>query len=99
MSEVGPQVGQVSPDGQFRWDGRQWVPLASGYREPTAWTRPLQLVTAAYLALGTLYSVITTAVFLNSSAVERTLRASSANLSGDQLQKAINFTIAIAWVT
>ena len=26
--------GQISADGQFRWDGQQWVPLAAGYREP-----------------------------------------------------------------
>ena len=26
MSATSPEAGQVSPDGQFRWDGQQWVP-------------------------------------------------------------------------
>src|SRR5260370_39461543 len=35
--------GQISADGQFRWDGQEWVPLAAGYREPTSWTRPTNI--------------------------------------------------------
>jgi hypothetical protein len=98
MSTTSPEIGQVSPDGQFKWDGRQWVPLETGYREPTAWTRPLQLVAAAYLVLGALYSIITTAVFLNSASIERTLRASGTSLSGEQVQQAINFSVVTAWI-
>jgi hypothetical protein len=98
VSTTSPEVGQVSPDRQFRWDGEQWVPLAAGYREPTSWTRPLQLVAAAYLALGTLYSIITTALFLNTATIGRTIRASSAGLSGDQVQQAVNFSVGITWL-
>jgi hypothetical protein len=98
MSTTSPEIGQVSPDGQFRWDGQQWAPLETGFREPTSWTRPLQLVAAAYLVLGALYSIITTAVFLNSASIERTIRASGTSLSGEQVQQAINFSVVTAWV-
>jgi hypothetical protein len=97
MSAASPEVGQVSPDGQFRWDGQQWVPLATNYREPTAWTRPLQLVTAAYLVVGLVYSVVTTALFLTAANMERVLRASNASLGGDQVSQAVNFSILAAW--
>ena len=97
MSATSPEAGQVSPDGQFRWDGQQWVPLATNYREPTAWTRPLQLVTAAYLVIGLVYSVVTTALFLTASNMERVLRASNANLGGDQVSQAVNYSILAAW--
>jgi hypothetical protein len=97
VSATSPEAGQVSPDGQFRWDGQQWVPLAANYREPTAWTRPLQLVTAAYLVIGLVYSVVTTALFLTASNMERVLRASNANLGGDQVSQAVNFSILAAW--
>ncbi|MDQ6790586.1 MAG: hypothetical protein M3075_08030 [Candidatus Dormibacteraeota bacterium] len=97
MSATSPEAGQVSPDGQFRWDGQQWVPLATNYREPTAWTRPLQLVTAAYLVIGLVYSVVTTALFLTAANMERVLRASNANLGGDQVSQAVNFSILAAW--
>jgi hypothetical protein len=97
MSAASPEVGQVSPDGQFRWDGQQWVPLATNYREPTAWTRPLQLVAAAYLVVGLVYSVVTTALFLTAANMERVLRASNASLGGDQVSQAVNFSILAAW--
>jgi hypothetical protein len=97
MSATSPEAGQVSPDGQFRWDGQQWVPLAANYREPTAWTRPLQLVTAAYLVIGLVYSVVTTALFLTAANMERVLRASNANLGGDQVSQAVNLSILAAW--
>ena len=88
----------MSPDGQFKWDGERWAPLERGYREPTSWTRPLQLVTAAYLVLGVLYSMITTALFLNTATIERTVRASGTGLSGEQVQQAVNFSVGIVWV-
>jgi hypothetical protein len=97
MSATSPDVGQVSPDGQFKWDGQQWVPLATNYREPTAWTRPLQLATAAYLVVGLVYSVVTTALFLTAANMERVLRASNASLGGDQVSQAVNFSILAAW--
>jgi hypothetical protein len=97
MSATSPEVGQVSPDGQFKWDGQEWVPLATNYREPTAWTRPLQLATAAYLIVGLVYSVLTTALFLTAANMERVLRTSNANISGDQVSQAVNFSILAAW--
>lgn len=97
MSATSPEVGQVSPDGQFKWDGQEWVPLATNYRQPTAWTRPLQLATAAYLIVGLVYSVLTTALFLTAANMERVLRTSNANISGDQVSQAVNFSILAAW--
>jgi len=26
VSEPAPEIGRLSPDGMWRWDGRQWVP-------------------------------------------------------------------------
>ena len=51
-------VGQVSADGQFRWDGQQWVPIPKGTRESTPWTRPMQLAAAALLAVEAIFSVL-----------------------------------------
>ena len=59
-------VSTLSHDGRSRWDGTQWVPLQASpaaappvnfqaatrtVREPTSWTRPMQLVVAAYYAV------------------------------------------------
>jgi hypothetical protein len=62
-------LGQVSADGQFRWDGAQWVPIPRGTREPTSWTRPLQLATAAVLAAQAIFSVVSTLLTVNSASV------------------------------
>lgn len=67
-------VGQVSPDGQFRWDGVQWVPIPRGTREPTGWTRPMQLVTAGVLVLEAVYGVVTTAIFVNHDTLRQNLQ-------------------------
>jgi hypothetical protein len=98
MSSSSPQVGQISPDGQFRWDGQQWAPLARGYREPTSWTRPMQLANAAYLVVSAAYSLVTTALFLNAGAIERALRASNASIPSEQVQQAVTFTVLVGWV-
>lgn len=58
-------VGQVSPDGQFRWDGMQWVPVPRGTREATPWTRPMQLAAAALLTVEAVYFVAGTFVAVN----------------------------------
>ncbi|MDQ6741971.1 MAG: hypothetical protein M3Z97_03550 [Candidatus Dormibacteraeota bacterium] len=47
----------VSPDGRYIWNGREWVPnVAPGLtrfrKEPTSWTRPLQLAIIALNLLG-----------------------------------------------
>src|SRR5207253_7254575 len=56
-------VGQVSADGQFRWDGQQWVPIPRGAREPTPWTRPMQLASAGFFAAQVLLSIFTAALY------------------------------------
>ena len=66
-------VGQVSADGQFRWDGAQWLPIPKGEREPTAWTRPMQLAVAALLTVQALYGVVSTILFIHKDDVRKAL--------------------------
>lgn len=73
-------VGQVSADGQFRWDGQQWVPIAPGTREPTSWSRPMQLAAAAVLTATAVYSMGSTLVFINHDAMVRVLKAQGTNV-------------------
>jgi hypothetical protein len=68
-------AGQVSADGQFRWDGTQWVPIPKGQREPTPWTRPIQLGAAALLALEAIVTVASVVVYYTHDAVKQTLAA------------------------
>ena len=63
-------VGQVSPDGQFRWDGQQWVPIPRGAREPTSWTRPMQLAAAGLFAVDALFTLISSFFFINRDALQ-----------------------------
>jgi len=97
MSTSSPEAGQISPDGQFRWDGQQWVPLAAGYREPTSWTRPLRMTVAAYLVVGVIYSIAGAAFYLNSASVERAIRASGTTIPSDQLQQAVTISVTVGW--
>jgi hypothetical protein len=90
--------GQISADGQFRWDGRQWVPLAAGYREPTPWTRPMQLITAALFALSAISSIVTTAVFVNHDSVLKAIKAQGTQIpSGTDIDTIVNFSLGITW--
>jgi hypothetical protein len=98
MSTSSPQAGQISPDGQFRWDGQQWVPLAAGYREPTSWTRPLRLTVAAYLVVNVIYSLVGAALYLNAASVERAIRASGNQVPTDQIQQAVQISVVVGWV-
>jgi len=62
-------VSTLSHDGRTRWNGTAWVPTGQVYgatpytapgptsREPTSWTRPLQLTIAAFYALQGLYAL------------------------------------------
>jgi hypothetical protein len=68
-------LGQISADGQFTWDGQQWVPLPSNYRVPTPWTRPMQLAVAGLFAVSAVASVATTLIFVNHDAMVRALQA------------------------
>src|SRR6202158_5349037 len=90
-------AGQLSADGQFRWDGQQWVPLAAGYRVPTPWTRPMQLAEAGVLAVSALVGVITPLVFYNHDAVVRALRAQGTTIpAGTTEDSVVNITIGFA---
>lgn len=98
---VAPVFGQVSADGQFRWDGVQWVPIPRGAREPTSWTRPMQLAAAALLAVEAAVSVVADVLFYNHDAVKRALEAQGtqipANTTEEQLIGiTIGFAIAFA---
>ena len=50
-----------SSDGRWQWDGSQWVParpIAREWRyEPTAWTRWVQVIVLALMAIGTVFAV------------------------------------------
>lgn len=59
----------LSPDGRFRWNGTAWEPVpqstyapayygaAPKQREPTSWTRPLQLAVAGWFVLRGIYEL------------------------------------------
>jgi hypothetical protein len=62
-------VSTLSHDGRTRWNGTAWVPTGQVYgaatyqapgrvvREPTSWTRPLQLAVAGWYALQGIYAL------------------------------------------
>jgi hypothetical protein len=62
-------VSTLSHDGRSRWNGTAWVPTGPVYgvtayqapgrvtREPTSWTRPLQLAVAGWYVLQGLYAL------------------------------------------
>jgi hypothetical protein len=62
-------VSTLSPDGRSRWNGTTWVPTGHAYgpptyqaagralREPTSWTRSLQLAVAGWYVLEGLYAL------------------------------------------
>jgi hypothetical protein len=91
-------AGQISADGQFRWDGQQWVPLPQSYREPTPWTRPMQLASAGLLALSAISGIVLTIAFLNHDIVLRALQANGTQVPpGTDINTLVNVTIGIAW--
>jgi hypothetical protein len=88
-------AGQVSADGQFRWDGQQWVPIAPGTREPTPWTRPMQLAAAALFVVEAFYSVIVTVVFVNHDSMLKVIKAQGTQIpAGSSVDTVINIAIA-----
>jgi hypothetical protein len=91
-------AGQISADGQFRWDGQQWVPLGAGYREATPWTRPMQLAAAGLLALSAIVGVVSTAIFVNHDSVMRSIQASGTQVpAGSDINTVVNVAIGFAW--
>jgi hypothetical protein len=92
-------VGQVSADGQFRWDGMQWVPIPRGEREPTPWTRPMQLAVAGFFVLETAFSILTSALFINHDSMLRVMQSRGTSLpAGTDIETIINVSIVFAWV-
>jgi len=90
-------AGQISADGQFRWDGQQWVPIPRGVREPTPWTRPMQLAAAGLLALEAVYSIGTTVIFTNHDAVKKALATQGTRIPSNMSEDTyINFVIGFA---
>lgn len=89
-------VGQISADGQFRWDGNQWVPLVAGYREATSWTRPMQLAATALFGLSAIVSVVSTFVFINHDSMLRAIKAQGLP-SGTDLETAVSVGIGFAY--
>src|SRR3979411_1877083 len=87
-------VGQVSADGQFRWDGQQWVPIPPGTRVPTPWTRPMQLASAALFAFEAVYSVATSLLFINKDTMREAIQAEGTQIpSGTSVDTIINIAI------
>jgi hypothetical protein len=97
MSSGNPEVGQLSADGLFEWDGQDWAPLARARREPTSWTRPLQLSVAGFLVLDAVQSIVTTALFLNMASAERASRAQNPSITADQLHAAASLAVGLGW--
>src|SRR5437870_13811832 len=91
---AGKAVGQISADGQFRWDGTQWVPIPPAYREPTSWSRPMQLITAGVFLISALSSVVVAFVFINHDSMLKAIPASGPP-SGTDVETAAHFGIAV----
>ena len=92
-------VGQVSADGQFRWDGQQWVPIPRGEREPTPWTRPMQLGVVAFFVIEVLFSIITSALFINHDSMLKVLQAQGTSIpQGTDINTVVNISIVFAWI-
>src|SRR6202165_7877 len=88
-------AGQASADGQCRWDGQQWVPIAPGSREPTPWTRPMQLAAAGLFAVEAVYSVVVTVLFVNHDNMLKAIKAQGTQIpSGSSVDTVINIAIA-----
>jgi hypothetical protein len=90
-------VGQVSADGQFRWDGVQWVPIPRGAREPTSWTRPLQLAAAALFAAEAVYSVVISLIYVNPTTMRSVMEAQGTRIpQGTDVEMVVNISVAFA---
>jgi hypothetical protein len=91
-------AGQISADGQFRWDGQQWAPLAAGFREQTSWTRPMQLITAALFAISAISGVVITIAFVNHDSVLRAIHAQGTQIPATtSVDTVVNITIGVTY--
>ena len=92
-------VGQISADGQFQWDGTQWVPLAQGTRFPTPWTRPMQLVTAALLAVQGVYLLGESLFTINSAEIRNAIHQAGTQIPQDMTEdQLVNISLVSAWL-
>jgi hypothetical protein len=87
-------IGQVSADGQFRWDGAQWVPIPRGVREPTSWTKPLQLAVAALFVAEALFSIIISLIYVNADTMRKVLEAQGTSIpQGTDIETVVGITV------
>lgn len=101
MEEGKTGRGQVSPDGQFIWDGIQWLPITGTSWEPTNWTRPIQSAVALYWAIAGAVSILTPFLFgqaLKDAALKQVVKQNP-SLPPDTQQAAVQlgFTIALVF--
>src|ERR1700694_3250634 len=88
-------AGQVSADGQSRWEGQRWFPIAPGTREPPPGTRPMQLAAAGLFAVEAVYSVVVTVLFVNHDNMLKAIKAQGTQIpSGSSVDTVINIAIA-----
>ena len=99
MSTESPQVGDISADGQLRWNGAEWTPLGRGHREPTSWTLPLRRTAAAFLVVYAVAGLLTNVLFVTEPALERTLRATNPQLTEDEVRSAATLGYTLGWIT
>jgi len=91
-------AGQISADGQFRWDGQHWVPLPASHREATPWTRPMQLITTALFAISAISGVVITIAFVNHDSVLRALHAQGTQIPvSTSVDTVVNITIGVTY--
>lgn len=99
MTTETPKVGDVSADGEFRWNGSEWAPLARGEREATPWTLPMQRIVAGFFIVYAVVGLVTNLLFVTEAALERTLRASNSALDPDQIRSAAGLGYVLGWIT
>jgi hypothetical protein len=92
-------VGRVSADGQFRWDGAQWVPIPRSTREPTPWTRPMQLAAAGLFVVEAGFAILTSALYINHDSMLRAIQARGLdNPPGADVETLVTAAIVYTWI-
>jgi hypothetical protein len=101
VGQQSPSPGQVSPDGQFVWDGSRWNPITAFRWEPTETTRRMQLLAGGYLVAAGLLTVILTFIAepYVRQATQKALLQSQRNqaLTADQLKQIVDFSVALGF--
>jgi hypothetical protein len=73
------------------------VPLAANYREPTPWTRPMQLISAGLFAVSAVSSVITTVIFVNHDTMLKAVKAQNSLPAATDVDMVVNVSLAVTW--